>query len=446
MKKKFTMLFAALFLVMGTAWAQISALSELDNSKAYLLKNANDMGYAIWKDGDNLTLCGATGSYTKFTDALDATAAGSNWQIINYDSKYYLYNVGAQKFAVTQQGATYLTETPTAISVESVDKGFAFNSTGNSHHYMCATHGDGHTYPLQWWHSSDNGSAWQIIENNDVASISDLLNGATVVEEFFNQYVQVTFEYYIDGKLYKKSEPVDHLLEATKVPALAYVNVESFEPATITEACTVKVTCTENLPFEASESYENAKWYVVDMHSNDNGVKDIIDGVKKYVWTYAADGTPNVVLPQDASKQTATFGDEKLWCFVGNLIDGFKIYNKAAGAGMTLNKAEDGNNGAGMSNADATLYALVGSGEITGATCFLPKGHTYYLNTQEVNGVKVLKGWTDPDGGSSCRFFAPTDFVENTMQAYLMPANAIGAPTELTTERAEAINTAYTAI
>ena len=181
--KKFTLFLASLFLTIG-AMAQISALSELDNSKAYLLKNANDMGYAIWKSGDNLTLCGASSTYT---DALDATDAGSNWQIISYKGEYYLYNIGAKRFAVTCGGATYLTETPTSISIETVTKGFAFNSDGVVNHYMCASHQSHHSSaPIQFWYSSDNGSAWQIIDNSE--NITEGLDALAKVEEYVAKY------------------------------------------------------------------------------------------------------------------------------------------------------------------------------------------------------------------------------------------------------------------
>ena len=191
------MLIASLFLIVGTAWAQIGALSELDNSKAYHLKNANNMGYAIWKSGDNLTLCGASSTYT---DALDASAGGSNWQIIKYQEKYYLYNVGAQKFAVTTGGATYLTEIPTPISIKSVNNGFAFNTTGEWNHYMCASHQSHHSSaPIQFWTDSDNGSAWQIIENTEIASFSNQLNGATFVDTYYSSG-------FLSGKMYALKE------------------------------------------------------------------------------------------------------------------------------------------------------------------------------------------------------------------------------------------------
>ena len=411
MRKKFTMLLASLFLCCVGVMAQISALTELNNSKAYLLKNANNMGYAIWKSGDNLTLCGASSTYT---DALDATAAGSNWQIISYNDEYYLYNVGAEKFAVTQKGATYLTENPTSIKIESVTNGFAFNSLNDSYTYMCAAH---HLNPpVQWWSASDNGSAWQIIENTDVASIQDLLKGAEVVENYFNAQVQVIFEYYIGGKLYHTSEAVAHNLNiAPQVPTLDYVTIGATDVETITEACTVKVTCTENLPFVSSTGFANATWQVIDMHSNENN----------YTWKYVAEDA-NVETPVVAKAQNSSLDDEYYWAFVGNLVDGFKIYNKAAGESLTLRKATDGNNASAMSATnDRNVFRLHKSNSsISNSFCFKIDGDSYYLNKQN----QTLQGWTAKDEGSSCRVFTPASYPLTALGGFEnAPCGAVGS-------------------
>ena len=406
--KKLLLLFAVMLSTVG-AWAQISDLTELDNSKAYLLKNANNMGYAIWKDGNNLTLCGATSTYT---DPLDESAEGSYWQIVNYNEQYYLYNVGAQKFAVTQKGATYLTETPTPIKVKTLTNGFAFNSTDDGYTFMCAAH---HLNPpVQWWSSDDNGSAWQIIESEFTG---DELNALTVVENYFNTQVDVTFEYYINGKLYHTSEVVKHNINiAPEVPALDYVTIGATEPATITEACTVKVTCTENLPFVSSASYEEATWQVIDMHSNEDN----------YTWKFVAVDA-NVETPVMAKSQNASLGDEYYWAFVGNLVDGFKIYNKAAGASFTLRKAENGNKPSVMSATDdRNIFKLhkSASSRISNSFCFKIDDDTHYVNKQN----KTLQGWTAKDEGSSCRIFTPASFVLNTLGGFeSAPSGAVGS-------------------
>lgn len=260
------------------------------------------------------------------------------------------------------------------------------------------------------------------------------------------QYVNVTYEYVLNGEV-KGSAVVENAVVGYpfEAPAVTYVQFSYPEGNITAETTTVQVTCTEVLPFISSASFADAKWYLVDMHCNDTGTGDILDGTKRYVWTYVADATNNVQLPKEVSKQTATFGDDKLWCFVGNVFDGFKVYNKAAGASVTLNKTSDNNTVAGISADDATIYKVVPSAAgVTNGFCLLPQGHSYYLNTQAVDGVKILKGWTAADGGSSCRVFAPTDFVKESMLAAHadVPVGAVGALVDMTPE----VNVAYNAI
>lgn len=180
----------------------------------------------------------------------------------------------------------------------------------------------------------------------------------------------------------------------------------------------IVVPFTENLPFTASANYDDAVWYLIDMHSNDYGAGDINSGAKNYIWTATTDAaaytSDEVSLPKYDTKQSAAFGDNMLWCFVGNVVDGFVIYNKAAGAGYALAKPVSGNTAAKLAAVgDATPFRIYKSTQINGATCFKKQGDTHFVNTQKVGDVKVLRGWTDSDGGSSCRFFAPDYYLLN---------------------------------
>lgn len=201
-----------------------------------------------------------------------------------------------------------------------------------------------------------------------------------------------------------------------------------------------------NTPFDRSEDFATAKWYVVDMHGN-------ISDDTRYVWTYYNDGGANVRLPGEDTKQSGLFGDEKLWCFIGNAYDGFKIYNKAAGEGLTLNKPADGNTAADMSDAgQATYYQLTPTRStysgLSGAICFKPVGHTYYLNEQHT--PKTLCGWNVNDEGSSCRIYAPTDFVKETFDSEFdvnIPVfGVVGSNRALTQERYDVLRPALEAI
>ncbi len=147
----------------------------------------------------------------------------------------------------------------------------------------------------------------------------------------------------------------------------------------------------EDLPFQASEDFANAKWHNVMMHTS----------YTTYYWQYnadAAEATENVTVPDGKS-----LDDKHLWAFVGNIVDGFKIYNKAAGANMTLTRPELTINARSyMAEGDANnLFKLYASTATAGAACFKLDGDDNYLNMQS----STILGWTSADEGSSCKFF-----------------------------------------
>ena len=221
---------------------------------------------------------------------------------------------------------------------------------------------------------------------------------------------------------------------------------------------TTEVTFTseeEVLPFEASASFSDAKWYLIDMHSNDTGAADILSGAKNYIWTATKDAsaytTAEVTLPKYDTKQSAAFGNNMLWCFVGNVFDGFVIYNKAAGSEYALAKPATGNTAAKLAAVgDATPFRIYKSSQITGAACFKKQGDDYYVNTQSnasTGNVKALRGWTASDGGSSCRFFAPDHYLLNyAADMPAGPANSLGTAKYFNTAgRFESLNNAIAA-
>lgn len=260
----------------------------------------------------------------------------------------------------------------------------------------------------------------------------DATNGNITVTGAKRANVGVKYVFTLDGVEKEQSELVS-CVPGEEYPDIAnvfpygiYVSKPSgtiVDPDIVNGLVTKTILMEERLPFYKSTSYEEATWYVVDMHSYE----------ARYVWTYVPDATTpqhNVQLPIEGV-QTELFEDEKYWCFIGNAYDGFKIYNKAAGESLTLNKPEDGNTSAWMSDAaSATSYNLAPTTSVTKSSfCFQPKGHTYYLNTQKPEGVsvKILQGWSDSDEGSSCRFFTPTDFIEEAILANYNPEAPIGA-------------------
>lgn len=184
-------------------------------------------------------------------------------------------------------------------------------------------------------------------------------------------------------------------------------------------AAEVTVPFTENMPFVASASFADAKWYMVNMHSNESN----------YMWTATVTGgTPALTVVNKGSvyKETAAPDDTRLWCFIGNAWEGFKIYNKAVGSAYTMNKTTDGDNAISWGEAATGTCYLVkktASSYIPSGFCFLPIGHSYYLNHRQPN----IQGWTARDEGSTCRAFAPDAFLLNyAADIPAGPANSLG--------------------
>ncbi len=221
----------------------------------------------------------------------------------------------------------------------------------------------------------------------------------------------VTYNYKLNGKTYgtkTKELAVGTTLAAPD--AVDFITVDSYTHAgeTLTsEPLTVDVTCTEDLPFEVSDD-TNTYWYAIDIHSNDTGTQGMgtgATGTRTWLWKNT-DATDKIEVENNAYAQNVNISDAYLWKFTGNLIDGFKIYNKAAGDSKTVTKAQTGNTASVLSEAqDHNVFKLYKSSQIAGAAAFKADGDTYFINKQ--NGA--LKGWTDADGGSSC-FFRPASY------------------------------------
>ena len=266
---------------------------------------------------------------------------------------------------------------------------------------------------LGFWDNGDGASSWT-----------------------FDAAINVTINYALNGttaSAQKNGYALPGYTKETVGSPFVYTKVSSMSPETTAEGTTeYTINLAESLPFVKSENFDHAKWYLMDMHSNDY----VLNG-KNYMWTYVA-ADQDVTLPQVVMNYETEITDNMLWCFVGDVFNGFKIYNKAAGSTMTLRKAETGNKAAVMSATDDhnqfKLYPTTTN--IANGFCFKLDGDDYYVNTQKPDGFesKVLRGWNEADGGSTCRVFATNKFVADAARLYNnlyvkaseLPAGAIG--------------------
>ena len=423
--KKITFMLALLTASTTGAFAGAFTTSDGATSHVYAIKNVG----------------GANGNYVCINGAgFNATTKADNIAYFKVEAgdaegQYYLYCVTNNKY-VSYSG----TGTSAGVVVFADGKASAKQwkialESGQTEKYDISpvdktdigwnwVGGVGHQ--LGFWGNGDGNSSW---------TFDAVVENATVSIKFNSNEIE--------------KKPYDYLaigLVKTAMPALNYTTAASMVPKTVVEGTTAyTVNLAENLPFVKSENFDNAKWYLMDMHSNDTGNDDVNSGRKHYMWTYVA-ADQDVTLPQIVMNYETKITDNMLWCFVGDVVNGFKIYNKAAGSTMTLRKASIGNNDAAGNTAsvmsttdDHNQFKLYPTTEgIANGFCFKLDGDDYYLNTQQKIkddwDSKVLRGWNKADGGSTCRVFAPNKFVADAARLYNnlyvkaseLPTGAIG--------------------
>lgn len=429
--KKITFMLALLTASTTGAFAGTFTTSDGATSHVYAIKNVG----------------GANGNYVCIKNAgLNATTKADNIAYFKVeagsaDGQYYLYCVSNSKYVSysdTGKGAGKVTfaedrtsakqwkivaESNATDKFDIIPAEIASPDNGSSSWNWFGGVGN----QLGFYDANDGNSSWTfdaVVEN---ATVSIKFNSTEVDSKSYN---------YLAVGLVK-----------TAMPVLNYTTAASMVPETVVEGTTAyTVNLAENLPFVKSENFDNAKWYLMDMHCNDRGNDDVKSGRKHYMWTYVA-ADQDVTLPQMVLNDETKITDNMQWCFVGDVVNGFKIYNKAAGSTMTLRKASIGNNDAVGNTAsvmsttdDHNQFKLYPTTEgIANGFCFKLDGDDYYVNTQQTDpkdwNTKVLRGWNKTDGGSTCRVFAPNKFVADAARLYNnlyvkvseLPAGAIGA-------------------
>lgn len=205
--------------------------------------------------------------------------------------------------------------------------------------------------------------------------------------------------------------------------------------STITETSNGIYTVECTTPFESAETYnpETAHWYAIDIHNNQ----------ANKLWYVANDGG-FVTTPTIDKGYVTNLTDNYLWTFVGNVTNGYKIYNKATGKAIAYTT-----NATTSDNGDVFKIKSSTASNKTKGFCFTKDGSNY-LNEQ---GNKIAT-WTDSDEGSTMHVQEPNDYIlsyaadyENqTYDDSNAPENAIGADPYLSNaENLAAYKAAYAA-
>lgn len=446
--KKITFLLTLLGLSASSAFAGVFKPSTDSEAHVYAIKNAAQTNYFCSFNGANIGSTSNIGSVAYFK--VENGESGQYYLFCLNNNKYVTFTETTNsKTGVTTYSNITFTEKINAkqwkikLEADQSDRYDIFPSTvtnetsGSSWNWVGGVGNN-----LGFYEANDGNSSWTFVE---------AIEGTR------------TFDYVFGDKSRFTKTTVASIAGSDKSAAPAsdvrYTSVGSMTPANIV-AGTTKYTVNlveDNLPFTTSTDYANAKWFIIDMHNCDSGING---ATENYVWTYNAEGENghNVILPITNLK-TATYTDNMLWCIIGNVFDGFKIYNKAAGESYTLRKTNtttntkdetNGNVACVMSTEDTNnqfkLYSPTGTGaSISGRTfCLKLSNDAFYVNTQKPDGYnnKVLQGWNEADGGSTCRAFVPgSAIIDNALTNYRRVytkaegalANAVGTNSYLET-------------
>lgn len=402
--KKFTFLLSLLGLSASSAFAGVFVPSTDSEAHVYAIKNASQTEYYCSVRGNNIGQTTDKSSVAYFKIVKSETTDLYYVLCLN-NNKYVTYSEAKNgydkvSFTDSKENAKLWKINLEAGQSERYDIFPSTVSGSDEDPSWNWVGGAAHNANLSLWEAKDGSSSWTFEECRQNLTLKYTWNGIDAV---------------------KTETVVAALPGADKgvAPAtgIEYAIVGSMSPETINASTTeYTINLAEDLPFEKSEDFDHATWYVMDVHGNHN---ELPSG-KQYVWTYQTDN--NIKFPR-ANLGTTTYADNMLWCFIGDVQHGFKIYNKAAGKSLTLRKATDGETIASMSaQNDRNVFKLHHStqGELREkGFCFKIDGDSYYLNAPGSNDNKTLKGWTSPDGGSTSRVFNPASCATNYTNIWL---------------------------
>ena len=385
----------------GTA----TPVSELTDGKMYLIYDADGGRYAFRKDnGVNANVEGThvtPGNLSNLTAAHvwianSATVDGvTTWTFKNYQTNSYLN----QTATFTANVGYYITAKAevadaTSFTIEShgnagkngvnenakaVKRSDTENSRwdGTPSYTMVGWNGTGH--PYYFYEVSEANGNWT---KSYIFHVNFKLEDGTLVD---------SSDIYV---------PVDATSFGVTLPEFTVTNETSV--AVEEGKDTYDVTVAFNpVPFAyTTTADEPKKWQLVGQHTN-----QISDG---HMWKYTEDDV--VIATEDIAQSTATsinanFTDAHLFAFVGNLKDGFKIYNKAAGEDKTLYYTGGGGK-IGVAGTNPDVWKLNICSEATNTNlycCFSANDFSNYLNWQD----NAVKSYGANDAGSGCYFYTP---------------------------------------
>lgn len=313
-------------------------------------------------------------------NTLDESSGSFYWQAIATPEGIALKNAENGKYLVgnsERSSAWTLAEDSLGAEIELVVLATAVHEKGNEYGIYISggmmhanRHGNGsgtNANIVTWSSEANSASAWYIVETELPAFCTVTYNFLYNDEVKFTQTVKVR----------AGAEYPDFTYE------LPY-GATATKPAGVVENdVTVTLPIIVSVPFVAAASYaEITKWYYVKMHPQ----------MPKYIKYLPAEsyiGGADTAI--DSSNE-----DSYKWAFVGDVFDGYKLVNYAAGPQLALHS--EGSGYAYMSAYDNASSLIYSSSQLAGDAYFcLQHQNGNYINVQ--NG-KVMH-WANNDAGST---------------------------------------------
>lgn len=373
----------------------ITALNYTENSNHPVIVNNKRSNWAVAQNPVRLNTLAELGLAQSEADIKQQFA------FITPDGgqNYYLYSIHAQRYLKSDN--TFAAQGEPVAFADASSKGenrvqVRFKDYNNKYFNV----GGSNQMAIDWWSTIDDGNAVEIVQYN---TLEFDLNYALRV---FTEGADLTIKYMYGGEV-KHTEKVFKWKDEEYTIALpwGYTSIESCTVAgeaisatdatwkfTVAGSAEVVVNLAFNTPFTVSQNFESAAWHVM-------RIRPVRNGADEFNWISKADSEP-----YGFSTERPTT-DAGLWAFVGNPIDGFKIYNKAAGQESTL--GVNGSNVVVKSGEKTwTVGKCVENGTTRGFYLYEGTGNNYVHDME--HSLKIWNSTSAPtDGGSALVAYHP---------------------------------------
>ncbi|MCQ2293738.1 MAG: hypothetical protein MJZ54_06855 [Bacteroidaceae bacterium] len=361
--------------------------TTVNEGQWYVMTQTRDGETPVYDQGANQKL--RTEESSKVADIFTVLRPAN--EVSNYLIRFI--NTGAASYAIQFANGNYwyVTATPAARNVGVIPDAtnfqkFIFNeatNTGDGNKTGLAFNAteDGVTFGANLDHNNNSGGAtlnfWgdgkQTSGANNIWYIYPVEIGAV------SSTATVTYNYYLNNKLVDTKSSDQEVGETIAAPASLHIfttNNYAADTKVASTGNTVRVDVIETTPFVAAESFDDIEhWYAF--------------SVRDTKWIYNG-GSGSV----DTSNGSYEASDKYAWGFVGNILDGYKIYNKQGGDAVALSADDPCGLTAAGKNVTWTIPAV---GQLGDASFGLTTAGKQYINEQSGK----LKYWKSLDAGSS---------------------------------------------